>query len=133
MPKITIKSLPVQPGINISNLLKRLGSKLSLALDIPLNRLVILWEFILPNQFLFNGQTAIDQAESTHPPIVEITALEGMPKEREITMVQTIARELTGELSIDPDNICMVIHSVQPDRLFIAGNFPWEPSEQPRK
>jgi phenylpyruvate tautomerase PptA (4-oxalocrotonate tautomerase family) len=129
MPKITIKTLPVQPEIHIPDLLKRLGNQLSKTLDLPLNRLVILWEFILPNQFLFNGQVAPNQPGSTHHPIVEITALTGMSKEREIKMAQTIAREITCGLSIDPENICMVIRPVQPDRLLVTGKFPWEPGK----
>ncbi len=127
MPKITIKTLPVQPETNIPGLLKILGDKLSKALDLPLNRLVILWEFIPPYHFLFDGKLAPCQPISTHHPIVEIAALEGMSRKMETKMVQIIARQLTRGLSIDPDNICLVFTPIQAGRLFFPGESPGKP------
>ncbi len=97
---------------------------MSKTLNLPLNRLVILWEFIPPYHFLFNGKLAPCQPESTHHPIVEIAALEGMPREMETKMVQTITRQLTRGLSIDPDNICLVFTPIQTGKLFVPGKPP---------
>lgn len=130
MPKITIKTLPVQAGADIPGLLKKLGHTLSAALDLPLKRLVILWEIILPNHFLFDGRLAPSQPFSTHHPIVEIAALEGMPREMEKQMVQTIAQQLAQGLSIDSDNICLVITPIQTGNLFVSGKSPEKPPEK---
>ncbi|MCD4676967.1 MAG: hypothetical protein K8S18_13370 [Desulfobacula sp.] len=123
MPKISIKTLPLNKAVDIPQVLKNLGNKLSKVLDISLNRLVILWEQIPANQFLFNGQVTGTQKKSSHHPIVEVTAVEGMPRNLEKKMVHTIARTLSHELAIDLNNICVVLNTLAPGKLFVSGKF----------
>ncbi len=123
MPKISIKTLPLNKAIDIPQVLKNLGNKLSKVLDISLNRLVILWEQIPANQFLYNGQVTGTQEKSSHHPIVEVTAVEGMPRNLEKQMVQTIAGTLSHELAIDLNNICVVLNTLAPGKLFVSGKF----------
>ncbi len=123
MPKISIKTLPLDESIDTQQILIRLGNELSKALGIDLNRLVILWEYIRANQFLFNGQVTSVQEKSTHHPIVEITAVVGMPRNLEEKMVHTIVRMLSQELTIDEHNICVVLNTLAPRKLFVFGKF----------
>jgi len=123
MPKITIKTLPLNESINIPEVLKKLGNGLADTLNICQNQLVILWESILANQFLFNGQVTDVQKKSTHHPIVEITYVEGMPRKLEESMVKTIVGTLSHELKVDSDNIFVVLNSLKPGKLFVAGKF----------
>ena len=123
MPKSSIKTLPLNKAIDIPQVLKNLGNKLSKVLDISLNRLVILWEQIPANQFLYNGQVTGTQEKSSHHPIVEVTSFEGMPRNLEKQMVQTIAGTLSHELAIDLNNICVVLNTLAPGKLFVSGKF----------
>lgn len=123
MPKITIKTLPLDESVDIPKVLKKLGNDLADTLNICQSQIVILWEQILPNQFLFNGQVADVQKKSTHHPIVEITYVEGMPGELEKKIVRTIVRILSHELEVDSDNICVVLNTLKPGKLFVAGKF----------
>ena len=123
MPKITIKTLPLDESVDIPEVLKKLGNALTDVLNICQSQLVILWEQISANQFLFNGQVTDVQEKSTHHPIVEVTYVEGMPGELEKKMIHTIVRILSHELDVDPDNICVVLNTLAPGKLFVSGEF----------
>lgn len=123
MPKIIIKTLPVGNGFNIPAYLPGLGRELSQATGIPERRLVILWEFIRPGQFLFNGETASSQPETTHHPIVEIAALEGMARETLEALVKTITQKLSRDLGLAPENICAVVLPIPTGNLYVGGEF----------
>ncbi len=123
MPKITIKTLPLDNAIIIPEVLTRLGKSLSRALDISPDRLVILWDHIKANHFLFNGKLASIQTEHTHHPIIEIMAVEGMPRDLEKKMIHTIVENLSRELSIDVNNFCVCINTLAPGKLFVFGRF----------
>ena len=94
MPKITIKTLPLNKSIDIPQVLKKLGNDLA---DV--------------------------QKKSTHHPIVEVAYVEGMSGELEKKMVQTIVRILNNELEVDSDNICVVLNTLKPGKLFVSGKF----------
>ena len=123
MPKIIIKTLPSDESVDIPEVLKKLGNDLADTLNICQSQIVILWEQILPNQFLFNGQVTDVQKKSTHHPIVEITYIEGMPREVEKKIVRTIVSILSHELEVDSDNICVVLNTLKPGKLFVSGKF----------
>lgn len=123
MPKISIKTLPLDPSIDIPGVLKKLGTDLAHTLNIGLNQLVILWEPISSNQFLCNGEFACTQPESSHHPLVEITAIQGMPRDMEKKMVLTLVRILSRELGIDDTNVCVVVNTLAPGKLFVSGAF----------
>jgi phenylpyruvate tautomerase PptA (4-oxalocrotonate tautomerase family) len=126
MPKITIKTLPLNESINIPQVLKILGDDLADSLDICQSQIVILWEQILANQFLFNGQLTDVQEKSTHHPIVEVTYVEGMPGQLEKKMVHSLVKILSYELKIDSNNICVVLNTLKPGNLFVSGKFKKE-------
>ncbi len=123
MPKITIKTLPLHKHVDIPRVLKKLGDNLAYVLNIPLNRIVIIWEKILPDHFLFNGRTAKSQERSTHHPIVEVTIIKGMPAKLIKIMVITLVRDLSFGLKIDYDNICVILNTLEPEQLFVNGDF----------
>jgi len=62
---------------------------------------------------MHNRKTSRGKTHPPLPPVVEIAVPEGMPEEREIKLVQTIVREITNGLSIEPDNICVVVSPFQ--------------------
>lgn len=123
MPKISIKTLPLDPSIDIPGVLKMLGTGLAHTLNIGLDQLVILWEPISSNRFLFHGELACTQPESSHHPVVEITAIKGMPRDMEKKMVLTLVRILSRELGIDDTNVCVVVNTLVPGKLFVSGAF----------
>jgi phenylpyruvate tautomerase PptA (4-oxalocrotonate tautomerase family) len=123
MPKISIQTLPLDDKIEIPQVLKRLGKELSRALNISPKRLAILWDYIKPDHFLFNGELARTQEKKTHHPIVDVTAVRGMPAHLEVKMISTIVCTLSRELQVDEDNICVVINTLAPGKLFVAGRF----------
>jgi phenylpyruvate tautomerase PptA (4-oxalocrotonate tautomerase family) len=123
MPKIVIKTLPMEGEPDIPGVLHRLGRDISQATDIPEERLVILWEFIRPGHFLFNGETALAQPAVTHHPIVEIAVLEGMARETIETLVRVLTRSLSQRINLEPENICVILLPIPLGNLYVGGEF----------
>lgn len=127
MPKILIKSLPLGKSFDILVVLKKLGNDLAETMDIELDQMVLLYEEISANHFLFKGKTADTLQKSTHHPMVEVTAVKGMPEHIEKQMVLTIAHTLSRELAVDFTNICVTVNNLEPGKLFVFGKFKEQP------
>ena len=123
MPKITIKTLPLDESIDIPEILKKTGNALANILNVCQSQIVILWEQISANQFLFNGQVTSIQKRSTHHPIVEVTYIEDMPRLLEEKMVHGLVKTLSCELKVDSNNICVVLNVLKSGNLFVSGKF----------
>lgn len=95
--------------------------------DIGIDQMVLLYEVISANHFLFKGKTADSLREKTHHPLVEITAVKGMPQHIEKQMVLSIAGTLSRELAIDFKNICVTVNTLDPGKLFVFGKFKEQP------
>ncbi len=125
MPKIEIKTLPTGPDIRVPDVIRRLGKALENQMGLSKDRFVILWDFILPGHFLYDGRMADTQPADTHHPLVQITLLEGMPLSREQYLVNTVAAELSRELHMDKSNICVSVIHLKSGKLFVFGDFKW--------
>ena len=123
MPIIEIKSLPSKKTMDKAKILKEIGKKVSMASGIPINRIIIYWDFIKPNNYMFNGEFSEFTKENSHHPIVYVSCLEGKPKEQEEAIISTIARVLSEELSIDKKNVAVVFNRIGSRRLFVKGDF----------
>ncbi len=123
MPLFTIKTLPLNKAVDVPQILKGLGNKLSDVLNLNLNRVVIKWEYIPANHFLFNGKVTKVQERNTHHPFVEVSAVKKLSGDMRKSMVETIVENLSDELDIQPDNICIIINTLAQGELFVSGNF----------
>lgn len=104
-------------------MLATLGKRLSDASGLPADRLIILWEFIPPGQFLFKGETAAVQPAGSHHPIVDIAALETMPRKTIEALVETLVQTLSQGLSMAEENICVVVSPIRSGNLYVGGEF----------
>ncbi len=123
MPIIQIKSLPSKKAMDQSEILKTIGEKVSKASNIPLNRLVIYWDFIKPKSYMFNGEFAEFIEEDSHQPVVYISCFEDKTKEQEEAIIRTIAEVLSEKLSINIENVAIVLNRLHPGELFVKGDF----------
>ena len=123
MPKICIKTLPLPDPVHVPEVIVRLGSVLESSLGFLPQQFVILWEYIPAGHFLFNGEIANIQPADTHHPIVEITVVEGMSRDREQRMIKTLAAALSRELKVSETNICVHINTLQSEKLYVFGKF----------
>lgn len=126
MPKIIVKTLPLEKSFDIPGMLKQLGNDLAEAIDIGTHQMVLVYEEISANHFLSNGETAETIQKTTHHPMVEITAIKGMPAYIERKMVLTIAKTLSCKLRVDFNNICVSVSTLEPGKLFVFGEFKEE-------
>lgn len=123
MPIIQIRSLPLRKTIDQTKILKEIGNKVSQTSGIPISRLIIYWDHIKPNSYIFNGEFSEFTEEDSHHPIVYISCLEGKPKEQEEAIISTIAKVLSEELCINKDNVAVVFNKIPSRRLFVKGDF----------
>ncbi len=127
MPKIAIKTLPLKAPDRVPHTIWALARVLEEKFDFQPCQFVITWEYFCAGHFLYNGQLADIQPSTTHHPIVEITAIEGMPTAKEQAMVRSLAAILSRELGIDDTNICCVINTLGSGKLFVMGMFKQAP------
>ncbi len=123
MPICTIKTLPLGEQIEVAGILKQLGNKLSIDLGIDLSKLVVKWEYIPADHFLFNGEVTGKQEKSTHHPFVYFSATRKWSEQVKHKKVTTLVECLSDGLAIEPDNICIIFNSIAPGELFVSGNF----------
>lgn len=123
MPRIVIKTLPLSGDISIPGVLKNLGRAVEEKFGFAPRQFVMLWEIIPSDHFLFDGSLAKNQSEDTHHPFIEITAVKGMPRQREKALVRILVDALARELSLPLENICVTINALDPGRLFVFGAF----------
>lgn len=125
MPKIYVKTLPLEPKVHVPDVIRRLGRALEDDIGFLPGQFVILWEYIPAGHFLYNGQIEDTQPRESHHPIVEITLLEGMSLSREQAIVKTLVREISRELNMKKSNICVSVTHLKSGKLFIFGDFKW--------
>jgi phenylpyruvate tautomerase PptA (4-oxalocrotonate tautomerase family) len=123
MPRIIIKTLPLDNHINIQQVMKKLGKQLETKFSLLPGQFVILWQTIKPDHFLYNGTFAKKQPTDTHHPIIDITAVEGISENLKQGLIQSIAQVLSKELNIVFSNICVTINILKSGDLFVLGEF----------
>lgn len=123
MPIFAIKTLPLDGNVDVAKILKKLGNELAEILGIGLNRLVIKWEYIPANNFLFNGEVSGIQEKSSHHPFVYVSAVREWSESVKHEIVKVFIECMGDELEIEQDNICIIFKSLVPGELFVSGNF----------
>jgi len=123
MPRVSIRTLPLEDDIHVPGVLKLLGKALETKFGYSPRQFVMLWDFIRPGHFLFAGQLADDQPPKTHHPFIEITAVEGMPRQKEKELVRFLAYALAEQLRISPSNVCVVVNILKTGKLFVFNDF----------
>lgn len=123
MPRISIKTLPLTNSVHVPDVIAHLGRVLENETGLQSDEFVIVWETIPANHFLFNGKLADIQPEDTHYPMVDIMALEGMPRGLEKAITRTLVAAISRQLNVSPDNVCVCFSFLKSGRLFVSGGF----------
>lgn len=123
MPRVVIKTLPLGDSVHVPDVILHLGRVLEKEIGLQPYEFVIVWDTIPANCFLFNGELAGSQPESTHYPMIDVTALDGMPRAREKAITRTLVSAISQQLNVRPDNVCVTFNFLKSGRLFVAGDF----------
>ncbi|KLV03601.1 hypothetical protein ABT56_18560 [Photobacterium aquae] len=127
MPLLTIKSLPFAQEVNIPVTLGELSKQLANKCDIPLNHVMVAWEYLPPNHFAHNGRVANCQPQNSHPIVVHLVAPNFNTEEQISEMLEVIASSLAEQLPIAKSNIFITFSPAYSDGVYDEGHVvEWE-------
>jgi phenylpyruvate tautomerase PptA (4-oxalocrotonate tautomerase family) len=121
MPVINIKSLPVHDRISIAEILRRLNLQIASVIGCEPEHVWSYWEFIDSGHYSVGGNVAAEIHKETHSPIITIRGHEGYPQQKIEAMLETAARVISTELSIDFGNVFASFEELKTGRIFDGG------------
>lgn len=105
MPIIHIRTLPPKKYVEVDRVLSNLCIRVADGLGLPENQLWATWHELKSDHYVEGGKSVSEQPTSTHPPLVEIVALEGKSQAEIEKMMKLVASNLAELLKIDSENI----------------------------
>ena len=122
MPVISIKTLPLdEDEVRTPDILKKLCTVVSQELNYKPSHVWATWEYIAPHLYAVGNYSVPFQPQSTHAPLVRVTAFEGKSKREIDALLHVIARVLAQELKVDLGNIFIEYDEARSGRLYDGG------------
>lgn len=122
MPVISIKTLPLdEDEVRTPDILKKLCTTVSQELNYKPSHVWATWEYIAPHLYAVGNYSVPFQPQSTHAPLVRVTAFEGKSKREIDALMHVIARVLAQELKVDLGNIFIEYAEVRSGKLYDGG------------
>ena len=122
MPIISIKTLPLdEDEVRTPDTLKKLCTAVSQELNYKPNHVWATWEFISPHLYTVGNYSVPFQPQSTHGPLIRVTAFEGKSKKEIDALLHIIARVLSQELKVDLSNIFIEYSEARSGKVYDGG------------
>ncbi len=121
MPVINIKSLPVRDHISIPDVLVRLNNAVAEASHTDPEHVWSYWEYLNSGYYAVGKSVAATVHDLTHSPIIRVSCLEGKSSDEIKSILETIAKIVSKELSIDFGNVFIVYDDYKSCRVFDGG------------
>ena len=96
MPVINVQTLPLDSSINKGEILKKLVSSLSAAIDTPEERIFAQWQ--TTDVFVDSMEPKSQWCNSSHPPVVKIDMFEGRDETKKDKALDSIVSTIKQEL-----------------------------------
>jgi hypothetical protein len=130
MPVIQINALPQKPGVDPQAVMKSLCRSLAAVMGLKEKQIWATWETIQPGMFVEGSVAALVQPEATHPPVVNLIAFEGRPKELINRMLECVAQTLSEGLGIERGNVFLTYTEATSGRLYTGGEIRFTSSDR---
>lgn len=121
MPVIEIKALPQQPKKDVQAVLRKITSAVAEEMKLPPRRIWALWQDLEPHHYVEGDVAVGTQPQATHPPIVTLKMFQGRPPELIERVLQLIGDTLSEALHLEPGNVFLTYHEIEPGRLYTGG------------
>jgi phenylpyruvate tautomerase PptA (4-oxalocrotonate tautomerase family) len=121
MPLIEIRALPQRTNLDIPTTITKVATELAELLHLPPDRIWVTWQVLHGGHYTIGKLAPPLQPWGTHPPIVSVYALAGLPQNVVELILKRLAKVLSTDLQIDPANIQIYFVENAPGRVFSGG------------
>ena len=121
MPFIHIKSLPLNPSLDIKTIIENISADFSQETEIDLEHITVTWEYFLPGHYAVAGKVATQHPESSHPAIVDLLTPDSNTSEQILTMLKVTASSISKHAKIAIDNIFINHRQAHSGEVFDTG------------
>lgn len=121
MPVIEIRALPQKGKLEQTEIMKKLCQQVAAAASVTLDHTSATWVTISPGSYVHGDNSAADQPEDTHPPIVKVISFEGKSGAEIEDILNTVSTVLTTELHLDQGNVFVVYEEIRSGYVHSGG------------
>jgi phenylpyruvate tautomerase PptA (4-oxalocrotonate tautomerase family) len=121
MPFIHIKSLPFDPPLEISAVVKGITRDFAEGSGVGLEHVTATWEFIESGHYAVAGAAPLNQPRATHPVLVDLLSPDFNPPEQVEKMLHTVAQSVSVRTGVPIGNIFINHRHARSGMVFDAG------------
>lgn len=121
MPFIHIKSLPLDPPLNMSAVVEGITKDFAKGTGVGLEHVTATWEFLTAGNYAVAGAAQRNQPQATHPILVDILSPDFNPPEEIETMLHTVAKSVSERVKVPVSNIFINHRYAHSGMVFDAG------------
>ena len=133
MPIISIKTLPLDAGVDTSAILCKITVGTAKIMGCPPEHVWATWEFLQPDNYAVGNTLSKNQPASSHSPIVRILSFEGKSQATIENMMKTMAGVLSEGLAIRLENIFIEYSEGYSGKIFDGGQMVYAKTDQTGK
>ncbi len=114
MPLIHIKSLPLEPLLDMRSVLKGITEDFAQDMGIAITHITATWEYFQPGHYAVAGLTAEYQPVASHPVLVDLLVPDFNTEKTIERMLQSVAQAITQRVGLPVSNVfihCRCAHS----------------------
>ena len=119
---IEISALPQRDGVDTEAALRAVTRAVADALGEDERGTWATWQTIEPGRYAEGSDAPAVQPETTHPPLVRLTAFEGRSAELVERMLVAAADALAGALGLERGNVFVRYEEATAGRLYTGGS-----------
>lgn len=121
MPFIHIRSLPLDPGLDISAVVEGLTYDFARGSGIELEHVTATWAFLPEGHYAVAGKAALRQPASSHPVLVDLLAPDFNDAAQIEKMLGVVAESISKRAKVAKRNIFIHHHEARSGSVFDNG------------
>jgi hypothetical protein len=121
VPVVRVRALPQPDSVDVQAALTAVTRDLAALLEEHPSGSWATWETIRPGRYAEGSELPELQPRDTHPPLVNVTALEGREPELVERMLVVVAETLVRELGLGAGNVFATYDEVRSGRVYSGG------------
>jgi phenylpyruvate tautomerase PptA (4-oxalocrotonate tautomerase family) len=121
VPVIEISALPQRDGVDLGAALYAVTRAVADELGEDERGTWATWQTLEPGRYAEGSDAPAVQPDSTHPPLVRMTVLEGRPAELVERMLVAAADALADALGLQPGNVFVRYEEATAGRVYTGG------------
>ena len=121
MPFIHIKSLPLDGGLSVSDIVEGISRDFSEQVGIEIEQVTATWEGLSSWHYAAAGRAAANQPNNSHPILVDLLVPDFYPPDLVEKMLTSVAASISKRAGVSDHNIFINLRLARSGQVFDAG------------